>query len=339
MGGPGFGHEPVMVTEVLEHLRPERGGWYLDGTVGGGGHAEAVLRRSSRARLIAMDRDPVAVEAARERLAAYGDRARVVRGDFRDAGRIIGSLAERAGDGAETGGTDTEAKRDETTRSKAKTEILAGALLDLGVSSHQIDDVARGFSFRPGTSLNMRMGGTTGGRRPAATFLDEASEEELGRVFREYGDVRRWRRLAREVTRQRERRPFETSDDLVEAMKRAMGGHVSARDRARVFQAVRIAVNEEMEALDAGLPAIRDLLAPNGRFVVISYHSVEDRRVKHEFRDWSRACVCPPRIPVCRCRGRPLGRTLTSGPVTPAESEIERNPRSRSGKLRAWEKA
>lgn len=305
-----------MVEEVLAHLRPERGGLFLDGTVGGGGHAEALMDRAPpSARLIGLDRDPEAVEAARDALAAFGERVRVVRADFRDAPRRVSEAVDEG------------------------TEHLAGALLDLGVSSHQIEDTARGFSFRPGTPLNMRMGGTTGGRVPAAVFLNEASEEELGRVFREYGEERRWRRLARAVVRRRRDEPLETSDDLVAALERAFGRPPTARDKARVFQAVRIAVNRELEALEEGLPAIRDLLAPEGRLVVIAYHSLEDRIVKHAFREWSRACVCPPDFPVCRCRGEPLGEVLTAGPVRPSDEEVERNPRSRSAKLRAWERA
>ncbi len=315
-GDEGFHHEPVMVDEVLEHLEPERGGTWLDGTVGGGGHARALLERAPpTARLIGLDRDPEALEAARDALSDFEDRIELLRGDFRNAPELTRG-----------------ARGDETDR-------LAGALLDLGVSSHQIEDTARGFSYRPGTPLNMRMGGTTGGRVPAAVFLNEASEEELGRVFREFGEERRWRRLARAIVRRRREDPMETSDDLVAALERALGRPPSGREKARAFQAVRIAVNQELEALEEGLPAIRDLLETGGRLVVIAYHSLEDRIVKHAFRDWSRACVCPPDFPVCRCRGEPLGEVLTGGPVTPSEEEVERNPRSRSAKLRAWERA
>lgn len=314
MADPGeFGHEPVMVTEVLEHLGP-RDGLFLDGTVGGGGHARAVLEAAPGARLLGLDRDPEAVEAAREELVEFGDRVEILRGDFRDAPELL-------------------------ERSEFETERLVGALLDLGVSAHQIETTARGFSFRPGTPLIMRMGGTTGGRRPAAAFLNEASEEELGRVFREYAEERRWRRLAREVVRRREERPLETSDDLVEALERALGRPPRPRDKARVFQAVRIAVNRELDALEEGLPRIRELLAQEGRLVVISYHSLEDRIVKHAFRVWSRSCVCPPGLPVCRCRGEPLGRRVVDGPVTPSAGEVRANPRARSAKLRAWEAA
>lgn len=313
MGGPVYEHAPVMVDEVLEHLRPERGGWFLDGTVGGGGHALHILEASPEVRLLAVDRDPDAVAAAGERLKAHADRVRLARADFREA---VALARREAGD-----------------------EELAGALLDLGVSSHQLDERARGFSFRPGTPLNMRMGGTTDGRRPAAHLLNEASEEELGRIFRDYGEERRWRVLAREVARRRRETPFRTSDDLLEAIDAALGPRTTNQDRARIFQALRIAVNEELEALEQALPEIRDALVPGGRMVVIAYHSLEDRIVKNAFREWSRDCVCPPGLPVCRCRGEPLGRRLTKRPLRPSEAEVERNPRARSARLRAWERA
>lgn len=309
-----FEHEPVMVEEVLARLEPERGGTYLDGTVGGGGHAAALLARSERARLWGVDRDPEAVEAARSRLAEFGDRASVRRADFRDLPEALGAEA-------------------------GEIEDLAGVLLDLGISSHQIDTTARGFSFRPATPLDMRMGGTTGGRRPAADLLQEATEEELGTIFREYGEIRRWRRLAREVVRRRRSHPPTTSDDLVEAARAALGGRTGPGELAKVFQAVRIAVNEELEALERALPRLRDLLASEGRYVVIAYHSLEDRRVKHAFREWSRECICPPELPVCRCRGEALGHALDRRPVSPTDDEVARNPRSRSARLRAWERA
>ncbi len=182
------------------------------------------------------------------------------------------------------------------------------------------------------------MGGTTGGRGPAADLLNTASERELGRVFREYGEERRWKALAREVVHRRQERPFALSDHLVEAIGAVHGRAPSAKQAARVFQAVRIAVNDELRALEQGLVAIRDLLATGGRLVVISYHSLEDRIVKNGFREWSRSCVCPPGLPECRCRGRPLGRVLTRKPVRPGASEVERNPRARSARLRAWER-
>lgn len=312
---PDYEHEPVMVGEALAHLRPERGGRFLDATVGGGGHAERILRASPGVRLVGLDRDPAAIEAAGERLDEFEDRVTLIQADFRE----MAFLAERAGMEEWSG--------------------LAGALMDLGVSSPQIDQTARGFSFRPGTPLNMRMGGTTGGRRPAAELLNAASEQELGRVFREYGEERRWRALAQEVARRRREKPFERSDDLVAAIEAVLGPRTDFQDKARIFQAVRIAVNDELAALEEGLEGIRDLLAPGGRFVVIAYHSLEDRLVKNAFREWSRDCVCPPKLPVCACRGEPLGRPLTRRPERPSEEEVSRNPRSRSARLRAWERA
>ncbi len=299
-------HVPVMLREVLDWLEPTRGGLYFDGTVGGGGHAEAILEADPDVRLIGADRDPEALKVARERLARFGERVELEASGFAEA-------AERIG------------------------EPLAGALLDLGVSSRQIDSDARGFSFRPGISLDMRMGG--GDRPTAADLLNELPEEELARVFYEYGEERRSRRLAREVVRMRSEAPLRMSDDLVAAMSRALGPRVDVQDRARIFQAVRIAVNEEMDQLDRALETLRERLADAGVMVVLSYHSLEDRRVKNAFREWSRECVCPPGLPVCRCRGRALGETLTRKPKRPTEEEVAANPRARSARLRAWRKA
>jgi 16S rRNA (cytosine1402-N4)-methyltransferase len=308
-----FEHEPVLVDEVIEWLRPEGPGVWVDGTLGGGGHAEALLRADPEARVVGVDRDPEALDAARRRLAPWVDRTRLVNGDFRDVAEIVASETE--------------------------TMPVRGALLDLGVSSYQLDEVGRGFSFRRSTPLDMRMGGTAGGRRTAADILNETPERELGRIFREYGEERRWQALAREVVKRRATEPFETSDDFVAACTVVLGGGLSAATKARLFQALRIAVNDELGALEDALPALRDTLAPGGRLVVIAYHSLEDRIVKHAFREWSRDCVCPPELPVCRCRGRALGTVLTRKPVRPGETEVERNPRARSARLRAWERA
>jgi len=300
-----------MPDEVLRFLRPERGGVFLDATIGGAGHAVRLLEAESDVRVIGIDQDPEAIEASARRLEQYGDRVELELANFRDVGKL-------------ESGIDIDG--------------LAGALLDLGVSSHQIDTSARGFSFRPGTSLRMRMGGTTGeDREPAADLLNAATEQELGRVFREFGDERRWRALARVVVRRRKARPFSTSDDLVGALTAVLGRSASESEKARVFQAVRIAVNDELDALREGLETIRERLEVGGRLVVISYHSLEDRITKHLFREWGRDCVCPPGLPVCGCRGRPLGRVLTRRPVRPSEDEVARNPRARSGRLRAWE--
>lgn len=312
-GDGGFTHHAVLADEVVEMLGFDGPGRWVDGTLGGGGHAERLLRSNERGRLLGIDRDPEALAAARRRLAPWSDRIELVNGDFRDAAAIVASETE--------------------------TMPVRGALLDLGVSSHQLDEQVRGFSFRRSTPLDMRMGGTAGGRRTAADVLNAASEDELGRIFRDYGEERRWRALAREVVKRRTTESFRTSDDFVAACTVVLGGGLSAATKARLFQALRIAVNDELDALEAALPALRDVLAPGGRLCVISYHSLEDRIVKHSFREWSRDCVCPPELPVCRCRGRALGRTLTKKPVRPACDEVERNPRARSALLRCWERA
>jgi len=302
-------HEPVMAPEVLEMLSPADGGFYLDGTVGGGGHTRLILDACSDCRVLAVDRDEEALQEARASLA-----------DQRSRVRFLSERFDRAP-------LDPE----------VKDSGLDGALLDLGVSSHQLDADERGFTFRRGVPLDMRMSGDRG--PDARTLLAEASEEELIRVFRDFGEEPRARRLAREVIKRRATEPLETSDDLVAALAVSMGRPPSAKEKARIFQAVRIAVNDELEALEAGLPAIRDVLKVGGVMVVIAYHSLEDRTVKNAFREWSRSCICPPELPICICRGAALGETLTRKVVRPTAEEVERNPRARSARLRAWRRA
>ncbi len=307
-------HVPVMVQEVLEYLRPSEGGVFFDGTVGGGGHSAAVLEAGPAARVVGVDQDPEALVVAQRRLARFGDRVRLLGANFAE--------------GAEA------AARGELTE-----EPLAGALLDLGISSRHIDAVERGFSFRPGTPLDMRMAGAASAQATAAELLNELSEAELADVFYRYGEEKRSRRLAAEIVRRRAERPFATSDDLNAAMDRALGPRLDVQDRARIFQALRIAVNSELSALERALPALREALRAEGTLVVLSYHSLEDRLVKDAFREWSRSCVCPPELPVCICRGKPLGTTLTRKPVSASSAEIAANSRARSARLRAWRKA
>jgi 16S rRNA (cytosine1402-N4)-methyltransferase len=304
-------HAPVMAREVMDLLRPERGGIYLDGTLGGGGHAEALLERGTEARLIGIDRDPDALAEASARLRRFGDRFRPVRSNFADA-------------------VDSAGIEDGT---------LDGVLLDLGISSHQIDVDARGFTFRPGAPLDMRMGQASAGEPSAADLLNTLDEGELANVFYRYGEERRSRKLARIIAGMREEAPFATSDQLLRAIERALGPRTEAADKARIFQALRIAVNHEIESLQRALERFRDALAPGGVFAILSYHSLEDRLVKNAFRDWSQECVCPPGLPVCVCRGRALGQTLTRKPVDASADEIAANPRARSAHLRAWRSA
>ncbi len=276
----------------------------VDGTLGDGGHAQRFLARG--AEVLGVDRDPEALARARARLGS--DRIRYRQGSAYDA--------------------------------EVGAEIVAFRpdliLLDLGVSSRQLDDEGLGFTFRPGALLDMRMSrdGPT-----AADLLNEAPEADLAAWFKDFGDEPRARRLARIVARRRTSQPFATSDDLVNAIREALGPRAGPGEFARLFQAVRIAVNDELTGLADALPRLRDALADRGTLAVISYHSGEDRIVKHAFRDWSRACVCPPEFPVCRCRGRPLGRTLTRRALTASDSEVAANPRARSARLRAFEVA
>ncbi|MGQ0714069.1 MAG: 16S rRNA (cytosine(1402)-N(4))-methyltransferase RsmH [Gemmatimonadaceae bacterium] len=300
-------HAPVLAKEVADLLRGCA--HVLDGTLGGGGHTLLFLEQG--ARVTALDRDPEAIAAARARLQQYEHSSR-----FR---ALLGNYAELA------------------SIPELGPARFDGILLDLGVSSHQLDDPRRGFSFREGAPLDMRMGADT--PLTAADWLNETSELELLRVFREYGDEPRAARLAREVVRRRATRPFAISDDFVGAIRGALGPRSGAPDFARLFQAVRIEINDELVGLAQALPALRDRLEPRGVMAVIAYHSGEDRIVKGTFREWSAACVCPPRQPICTCRGRALGELVSRRAITASPEEVQENPRARSARLRAWRSA
>jgi 16S rRNA (cytosine1402-N4)-methyltransferase len=292
-------HRPVLGDPVAELASAARR--IVDGTVGDGGHSR--LFRALGAELLAIDRDPEAIRRARARL-----------GEERVTWRL-----GRFGDPAVL--ADVERFRPDF------------VLLDLGVSSRQLDDDALGFSFRPAVPLDMRMERVG---RTAAELLNRLPQDELARIFREYADERRARPLAREIVERRGRAPFASSDDLVNAIRAALGPRSGPSAFARVFQALRIAVNDELGELDRALPALRDALTPGGRLAVISYHSGEDRIVKRSFREWARACVCPPKQPVCTCRGVPLGRLDPRKPIRPDAAELRDNPRARSATLRAF---
>jgi len=301
-------HAPVMVEGVLQLLGGA--GEVLDCTLGGGGHSEALL--AAGARVTALDQDEAAIDEARKRLAAQeaAGRFRAFRGNFSDIDQVP-ELNRRTFDG-----------------------ILA----DLGVSSHQIDSDARGFSFRPGALLDMRMDSRC--TTTAADLLNTLDEADLTRLFRDYGDEPRASRLAREVVRRRQRSPMRISDDLVGAIRGSFGPRSGPADFARLFQAVRIAVNDELSALERALPLLRNRLAPNGVVAIIAYHSGEDRIVKNAFREWSRDCVCPPKQLQCTCGGHnALGQLITRKAIKASAEEVDKNPRSRSARLRAWRKA
>ena len=281
----------------------------VDATLGGGGHA--MILQGLGIRVLGIDRDPEALAAARQRLGT--DRIEYLEASFA-APAALAAIQSFHPD---------------------------RILLDLGVSSHQIDVAERGFTFRPGAPLDMRMEGLgardKGQGITARDILNSWSVERLTTVFSDYADERRGRTLAKEIVRRRLNAPFTISDDFVNAIRAVLGPRSGPPDFARLFQALRIAVNEEIESLSAALPQFRDALEPGGLLGVITYHSGEDRIVKHAFREWSRDCICPPRQPVCTCRGQALGRVLTKKPVVPEASEVSDNPRARSAQFRGFE--
>ncbi len=292
-------HQPVLLDPLLAAIgRPARA---VDATLGDGGHALAL--RALGAELLGIDRDPAAIAVARERLGETG---------IRYLSAPYGSAVALAEVGA------------------FRPDLV---LLDLGVSSRQLDQDARGFSFRPGAALDMRMGGTG---PTAADLLNRTDERALATILADWADEPRARRLAAEIVRRRAVRPFAVSDDLVNAIRAVLGPRSGPADFARIFQAIRIAVNDELAELERALPAFRDALPPGGRLAVISYHSGEDRVVKQAFQAWSKQCICPPRQPVCTCRGRALGRPEPRKPIGPQPAEIADNPRARSAKLRIF---
>jgi 16S rRNA (cytosine1402-N4)-methyltransferase len=308
-----FSHEPVLVDEVLRYLAPRSGGVYLDGTVGGGGHAVRILEESAPdGILIGIDRDRDALGAATRRLAPYGGRVRLFHGRFDQMERFLDD---------------------------AGIEAVDGILLDLGVSSHQLDTPERGFSFQGDGALDMRMDTTCG--ESAADLLMRLSEDELAELIWRYGEERMSRRIARAIVARRMEKPIERTSDLAKIVR----GVIPTRFRedridpaTRTFQALRIAVNNELETLEKGLSAALRRLGEGGRIVVISFHSLEDRIVKEALRRETGLCRCPRELPRCSCGARATLRILTRRPVMATDEEISRNRRARSAKLRAAEK-
>lgn len=314
MAGSDY-HRPVLLDESLASLALRPGSRVVDGTVGGGGHAEAILQAiAPSGSLIGLDVDEEALAACAARLACFGDRVHLERASFRELGRVL--------------------------EARGVTRVDA-VLLDLGVSSRQLDASQRGFRFAEEsadvTALDMRMDA----RSPdtAARLLAEAPPAELERWFREYGELPGARRLAEAIVEARRTAPLRTARDLLAVVARArVGGGRRHHPATLVFQALRIAVNDELAALEEGLEAAIEALAPRGRLVVIAYHSLEDRIVKERLRAEARGCVCPPRQPVCTCGRRPRLRLLTRRAVRPSEHEVHSNPRARSARLRAAER-
>jgi 16S rRNA (cytosine1402-N4)-methyltransferase len=312
LGGKDAPHRPVLLRETLDLLDVSQGGLYIDGTLGLGGHSEAILESSENTRVIGIDRDSEALQFASERLAPFGDRFRSAKSNFKDFKDVL--TEEEAND-------------------------ISGVLVDLGVSSLQLDSPARGFSFRFEAPLDMRLD-TTGGET-VADLLQRLPEEEIARIIFEYGEERRSRRIAKWIVERREQgQPLRTTFELADLVARAVGYNKSQKihPATRTFQALRIAVNEELEGLEQFVETAIDLLKPNGRFVAISFHSLEDRIIKRELRRLAGQCQCPARLPVCSCGARKVIEILTKRPLTAGAVEVGENPRARSAKLRAGRK-
>lgn len=309
-GGPEAPHRPVLLFEAVNLLAPERGGLFVDATLGLGGHSEAILEASPDTRVVGIDLDREAIRLASERLARFGTRFRTAHANFREVARVLEEAGETRADG-----------------------ILA----DLGVSSLQFDSPERGFSFRHDAPLDMRMD-AGGAGETAAELLERLPEEEIARVIYEYGEERKSRRIARWIVERRERgEPLRTTAELAGLVARAVGHKRGDRihPATRTFQALRIAVNGELEGLGEFVETAVDLLQTQGRLAVISFHSLEDRVVKRTLRKLSGQCECDRRMPVCACGARKDVEILTRRPLTPNEQELESNPRARSAKLRA----
>jgi 16S rRNA (cytosine1402-N4)-methyltransferase len=307
-----FTHRPVLLPEIIDALKPHPGGRYIDATVGGGGHAQRILDLSlPDGALLALDADPAAIAAAGARLAEYGDRVNFVRGYFDE-------LVEVA-------------------REHRFTDV-DGVLFDLGVSSPQLDEASRGFSFAREAPLDMRMGPDAG--RSAADLVNGLEKQELARIIYEYGEERHSRRIASAIVRERRLKPIETTTQLarITAGSRPSSRSERIHPATRTFQALRIAVNDELGRLTRALPQAIDLLRAGGRLAVISFHSLEDRIVKDFVKRESTDCVCPPGLPQCVCGHRATLRPITRRPTTASEEEVRANPRARSAKLRVAER-
>ena len=305
-------HIPVMLEEVIEALRIEPGGTYVDATMGAGGHAEAILQRlGSRGTLVGIDWDGDAVELAKKRLEKYSKQLKIRRGNFADLTAILGG---------------------------AGVERVDGVLFDLGISSVQLARAERGFSFQLDGPLDMRMDLRL--KLNAEMVVNRTPSEELARLLRRYGDEKKAKQIARAIERSRRKRPIRTTRELADIVVAAVGMSPRARihPATRTFLSLRIVVNDEIEHLKKGLRAAVKSLKPTGRVCVISFHSIEDRTVKTAFASFTRGCICPPALPVCGCGRKPLLRTVTRRPLLPEPDEVRRNPRCRSAKMRIGER-
>ena len=305
-----FEHKPVLFKETIESLNIDPEGTYIDGTAGGGGHSGAILQRLTTGTLLSIDRDPDAIAVVKERLGKYPGSV-VAMGNFCDMDKIA----------LEHGIVNVD-----------------GVLLDIGVSSYQLDTAERGFSYHADAPLDMRMSqsGTS-----AADLVNTLSWQELAEIISRYGEDKSAVRIAKGIVKAREEKPIETTLELAEIIRESVPAAVRRAEghpARRTFQALRIAVNHELDALEEGLDTIFEHLAPGGRLCVITFHSLEDRLVKNKFRRWSTACTCPPEFPVCVCGGKAKAKLITRKPIEANSQELEENRRSRSAHLRVLEK-
>ena len=309
-----FEHKSVLLYETVDSLNIRPDGIYVDGTLGGGGHAYEVCRRlGEHGRLIGIDQDADAIAAATKRLEPFADKVTVVRSNYENIASVLHDLG---------------------------IEKVDGIYLDLGVSSYQLDTASRGFTYREDAPLDMRMDQRN--TQTAADIVNTYSETELYHIIRDYGEDRFAKNIAKHIVQRRQEKPYETTGELIETIKaaipakiRATGGHPAKR----TFQAIRIELNHELDVLNRSIDTMIDLLNPGGRLSIITFHSLEDRIVKKRFRDNENPCICPPEFPVCMCGRKSKGTVITRKPIVPGEEELEYNKRSKSSKLRVFERA
>ena len=309
-----FEHKSVLLYETVDSLNIKPDGIYVDGTLGGGGHAyEVCSRLGKHGRLIGIDQDADAIAAATKRLEPFADKVTVVRSNYENIASVLHDLG---------------------------IEKVDGIYLDLGVSSYQLDTASRGFTYREDAPLDMRMDQRN--TQTAADIVNTYSETELYHIIRDYGEDRFAKKIAKHIVQRRQEKPYETTGELIETIKaaipakiRATGGHPAKR----TFQAIRIELNHELDVLNRSIDTMIDLLNPGGRLSIITFHSLEDRIVKKRFRDNENPCICPPEFPVCMCGRKSKGTVITRKPIVPGEEELEYNKRSKSSKLRVFERA
>lgn len=307
-----FEHKSVMLEETINNLNIKPEGIYVDGTLGGGGHSYEIARQLTNGRLIGIDQDEAAIKAAGERLAEFKERVTIVRSNYSQMKQVLSELG---------------------------IDKVDGILLDLGVSSYQLDTVERGFSYKEDAPLDMRM--DTRNPKTAKDIINGYSEMELFRIIRDYGEDNFAKNIAKHIVRIRAEKPFETTFELIDAIKAAIPMKLrvnKGHPAKKTFQAIRIELNRELEVLKDTLQEMIELLAPGGRLCIITFHSLEDRIVKSSFRTNENPCTCPPNFPICVCGKKPKGKAVTRKPILPSEEELEYNKRSKSAKLRIFEK-